>query len=98
MITRGDTGIFHLSLADSEGEPYVPVVGDVITFSMATKPGEEVLLQKDIPYDTMDLVLEPEDTKDFPFKTYQYDIQVTDGEGRVSTVLLAKITFGKEIG
>ena len=98
QLTRGDTGLIHLSLTDSEGEPYNPSDGDTITFSMAKKPGDTVLLQKDIPYDTMDLVLEPADSKELGFATYAYDIQVTDAEERVSTVILAKITFTKEVG
>ena len=43
---------------------------------------EKPLVVKDIPSDTMLLVLEPEDTKTLPFGKYVYDIQITYADGR----------------
>ena len=42
---------------------------------------------KDIPSDTMLLVLEPEDTKTLPFGKYVYDIQITYADGKVDTFI-----------
>lgn len=97
-LTRGDTGTFEIALKAPDGSDYVPGAEDEIVFSMAKQAGSEVLLQKTIPTDTMILRLDPEDSKPFGFETFVYDIQVTDSEGRVSTVLMGKITFTKEIG
>lgn len=97
-LTRGDTGIFKIDLVDGSGEPYTPEQGSSLTFSMAKTAGSEVVLTKQIPIDTMELELEPADSKDFGFETFAYDIQLTDEVGRVFTVLLGKIAFTKEIG
>lgn len=45
------------------------------------------LLVKDIPIDTMRLTLNPEDTKDFDFGKYVYDIQLTKEDGTVDTFI-----------
>lgn len=97
-LTRGDTGIFNLALVDSDGNQYVPHEGDRIVFSMAKAPGDEVILQKDVDMGTMQLRLDPEDTKSLDFATYSYDLQLTDYLDNVTTVLLSKIKFTKEVG
>lgn len=48
---------------------------------------EKPLVVKDIPSDTMLLVLEPEDTKTLPFGKYVYDIQITYADGKVDTFI-----------
>ena len=67
-------------------------------FSMAKAPGDEVILQKDVDMDTMQLRLDPEDTKSLDFATYSYDLQLTDYLDNVTTVLLSRIKFTKEVG
>lgn len=98
-ITRGDTGIFTISLIDGDGNPYVPEPEDTIRFAMAKKfgAGADVLVNKSFPADTLTLELEPEDTKNLAFGDYVYDIELTDADGHVSTVIIAKITLTKEV-
>ena len=48
--------------------------------------------------DTMQLRLDPEDTKSLDFATYSYDLQLTDYLDNVTTVLLSRIKFTKEVG
>ena len=50
-------------------------------------PDTEVLIVKDIPTNTLILQLDPEDTKDLPFGTYVYDIQLTNSSGEVDTFI-----------
>lgn len=99
-ITRGDTGIFTISLVDKDGEPYIPAEGSSIRFAMSKKYGStqgDLLIEKDIPIDTMTLELEPNDTKHLNFGSYLYDIQLTDEAGRVSTVVMANVKITKEV-
>lgn len=98
-LTRGDTFMALITITDSENNPYMPVEGDTIRFAMkATYADEEPLLVKDIPIDTMKLVLEPEDTKHLAFGKYVYDIQLTKATGEVDTFITkAKINITEEV-
>ena len=98
-LTRGDTFMALITITDSENNPYMPVEGDTIRFAMkATYADEEPLLVKDIPIDTMKLVLEPEDTKHLAFGKYVYDIQLTIATGEVDTFITkAKINITEEV-
>lgn len=89
-LTRGDT--FEASveaiLPDSEAEPYIPMEGDSIRFALKSKYEDPIpLLVKNIPIDTMMLVLDPEDTKNLPFGKYVYDIQLTCANGKTDTFI-----------
>ncbi|MFA6873510.1 MAG: hypothetical protein WCQ86_05975 [Bacteroidaceae bacterium] len=45
------------------------------------------LLVKNIPIDTMKLILDPLDTKDLDFGRYVYDIELTKENGEVDTFI-----------
>lgn len=54
----------QISITDFNGEPYVPSEGDLVRFAMKVHyTDEDTLLVKDIPIDTLKLVLNSEDTK-----------------------------------
>ena len=87
-LTRGDTFMALISITQSDGNPYIPHEGDLIQFAM--KRGyedEEPLLVKDIPIDTMKLILDPADTKPLSFGKYVYDIELTKSTGEVDTFI-----------
>lgn len=89
VLTRGDTLRLHVDIySDSTGTPYTPNEGDSIRFAMK-KSYEDLnpLLVVDIPIDTLDLVIEPEDTKRLSFGKYVYDIQLTKANGDVDTFI-----------
>lgn len=94
-ITRGDTGYFTFTpyVVDSSGERsiYQPQPGDSIRFAMKKKLSDryEVLLYKDVDIDTFTLKLEPEDTSQFKFGNYYYDVQLTTALGDVDTYIPA---------
>ena len=97
-LTRGDTLEADITLQKGE-DPYVIQEGDSIRFALKTKKMkadksdyEEAtpLIVKEIPTDSMKLVLEPGDTKHLPFGDYEYDIQVTLASGKVDTVIPAQ--------
>lgn len=105
-LTRGDTLRVAVSIT-VDGEAYVPQSGDSVRFALRENVqrgstyrewvGDELLV-KTIPIDTMMLELEPEDTKDLPFGTYVYDIQLTMADGTVDTFITkAKFKLTEEV-
>ena len=94
-MTRGDTLNLKVNIL-KDGEPYTPEEGDTIRFAMKHNKiksdnsgytDEEPLILKEIPTDTMTLVLDPEDTKGLAFDTYVYDIEITFSDGAVDTFI-----------
>lgn len=96
-MTRGDTGIFNINLKDGEGEPYTPSQEDSLEFAMAKGYGQEPVLRKNIPIDTLILKLEPADTKDLSPETYVYEVQFTSADGDVSTIILSRFALTKDV-
>lgn len=94
-MTRGDTAVIAVSMTRN-GTAYTPVTGDAVRFAMKHPKmtsgnkqykDEEPVLEKDIPIGTMELTIEPEDTKDLDFGEYVYDIQITFNDGTVDTFI-----------
>ena len=96
-LTRGDTGLFTISLVDQSGAEYIPQSGDSVRFAMSKSYGKDVILNKSIPIDTLILEIEPTDTKSLDFGKYVYVIEMTDVNGRVSTVIMGNLTLTKEV-
>lgn len=99
-MTRGDTVKITLTLEDSEGEPYVPALGDKIRFAMKRKyEDEEPVLVKEIPNDSLMLTIHPEDTKNFGMREqFVYDIEITYANGDVDTFIdRAKLVLTEEV-
>ena len=98
-LTRGDTFEALVSATKRDGTQYIPVEGDVIRFAMKENYDDpRPLLVKDIPIDTMRLTLNPEDTKNFDFGKYVYDIQLTKEDGTVDTFITkATIKITEEV-
>jgi hypothetical protein len=92
-LTRGDTLLASLEISDAEGNTYTPSEGDVIRFAMKKSYSDSAcLIEKQIPNDTLMLSLDPSDTKDLPFGSYVYDIEITFESGAVDT-FIDKATF-----
>ena len=91
-MTRGDTVKIAFPMT-IDGEPYELQPGDVVRFAVNTPDHEaEPLISKVL--DGYELTLEPEDTKDLEFATYNYDVQITFSGGEVATYIeKAKIKF-----
>lgn len=98
-LTRGDTLMVKIDILDFNGESYVPSDGDKIRFALHDEYGSvRPLLIKEIPYDTLILRLEPEDTKELPFGRYVYDIELTTASGIVDTFIAkAKMKITEEV-
>lgn len=93
-LTKGDTGLYTLSLYDADGAEYIPTEGDAITFYLLKKDCDdltEAVLTKDIPVGTMVLELTPTDTASLNTATYAYRIRIRDVHGREWTVVKSKL-------
>lgn len=99
-MTRGDTLRVILTLKDEEGNTYIPVSGDQIRFAMKRSYNDSTpILLKVIPNDTLELWLEPDDTKNLPQpSSYVYDIEITYANGDVDTFIdKAKLQLTEEV-
>ena len=91
-LTRGDTFYLKLRLTDLDGEPVQLTEGCRVRFALKEDYDSDVILvEKEIPINTMILRLTPSDTKILNFGTYVYDIQVTLENGDVDTVIPRKL-------
>ncbi len=90
FLTRGDTFKARLTINYPDGSVYTPVEGDKVRFALKENvEDEECLILREIPIDTMLLVIYPEDTKELEFGSYVYDIQLTKANGDVDTFITA---------
>lgn len=98
-MTRGDTVKIKIKMVDGAGLIYTPVEGDVIRFAAKKKYNDaECTILKDIPYDTMELVLNPEDTSNLNQPcSLVYDIELTYNNGDVDTFLKGKLNITEEV-
>lgn len=82
QLTRGDTLILELTLTDESGELYEPSATDKIYFRVKRNAtAKDMLIEKEIPYDTMILQLNEDDTKDMKFGVYYYEIELVTDSG-----------------
>lgn len=87
-LTRGDTLKARIQINDPDGNPYTPNDGDQIRFAMKSDyTDKNPIIVKDVPIETMLLILNPEDTKELNFGKYVYDIQLTTYSGDVNTFI-----------
>lgn len=87
-LTRGDSFAAIITIKKPNGDEYRPSEGDKITFSAKKRITDtNVIITKNIPIDTMKLILEPNDTKGLEFGKYVYDIQLETSDGFVDTFI-----------
>lgn len=93
-LTRGDTGMYSITLYDEEGAEYIPDSDDVLTFYLLKKNCDELdeaLLIKDIPISTMQLEIEPSESLALSAGTYQYKIRLKDASDHEWTVVKSQM-------
>ncbi len=98
-LTRGDTLTLTVAL-QKDGETYTPEANDIIRFAISkgyvTDVGYELMIEKEIPHDTLTFTISSQETK-IPYKTYNYDLQITHGDGCVDTFISSKFTITGEV-
>lgn len=97
-LTRGDSLIINVTITKN-GAIYTPTAGDKVRFALkqrTTDPTPLIVKQADIG--TMQIRLDPEDTKELAFATYVYDIELTTVDGYVDTFIgPAKFIITEEV-
>lgn len=89
-LTRGDTFKAVITITNPDGTIYTPKEGDKVRFALKQNiEDEDVLIERDIPIDTMLLIIYPNDTADLEFGSYVYDVQLTKANGDVDTFITA---------
>ena len=87
QLTRGDTLRLQVSIKDGDGNQYVPADGDKIRFAMKKDYDGVLIINKSIPNDSLELTLNPKDTKDLDVGKYVYDVELTKENGDVDTFI-----------
>ena len=108
-LTRGDTLTLTVNPTievppvppetEPSRQPYEPVEGDVIRFAVSKgykgDPDYELKISKDIPNDTLTFTCSSTETA-LPYRTYNYDVEVTHSDGCVDTFISATLTIKGE--
>lgn len=85
-LIRGDTLKLQIELTNELGEPYEVKEDDSLVFTVKKSTlAVDVLMQKKITAGI--ILITHEDTKDFAYGTYKYDVQLTQSNGDVTTVI-----------
>lgn len=85
-LIRGDSGVFTITITDTNDTPVELTDGDVLTFTLrraARNPA--IILQKIIAGGELDI--KPADTEGLTFGAYVYDIELKRADGYVDTVI-----------
>ena len=98
-LTRGDTFRATIALKDAEGEIYTPQPDETIRFAMKKHYEDATpLLLIQVPYDTLELVILPQDTKTLAFGEYVWDMQITRSNGDIDTFITkAQLILTEEV-
>ena len=97
-LTRGDA--LTLTVGMKKGnQTYTPQEGDTIRFAISKRylgeVGYTLMLEKAIPTDTLQLSLTSEETK-LANGVYNYDVEITHGDGKPDTFISARFTITGE--
>lgn len=85
-LTRGDTAILKLSLKDAFDKDVALLPDDKVLLTIKKTPDDnKVILQIVMNNNQFEIV--PEDTRNLPYGTYYYDVQVNMANGDVYTVI-----------
>ena len=91
-ITQGDTLRTSVVFYTEPGVPYIPSAGDRIRFALKSSKSAndtDVLINIDIPTDSMILTIPAEETKKVAARStpYFYDVEITFENGDVYTFI-----------
>lgn len=87
-MVRGDTFMAVITIRDEYGKGYTPKTGDSLVFTMKQNLDDTTpALVKNIPLDTLKLVIIPEDTQELAVGTYTYNVKLTLTTGEVYSVI-----------
>jgi hypothetical protein len=90
-MIRGDTEVLTVSCVNSEGEPINFETGDKVYFTVKESVTSTLIIFQKIITEFVEgkaiITILPEDTKNLKFKPYVYDVQLTQADGTVTTIV-----------
>ena len=87
MLTRGDTAVMELEILDVNSGTYEGQPGDTAVFTVKKDTiTKEKMLQKVFNADGQ-IRINPEETESWDYGTYYYDVELTQGDGVVQTII-----------
>ena len=90
-MVRGDTEQLTVSREDADGTQIPFEVGDTVYFTVKVDVHtEDIILQKTITSFTDGkaiVVIDPADTSSLDYGSYMYDVQVTEADTSVTTII-----------
>ena len=99
-LTKGDTLTLEVSLT-KDGEAYIPDQSDSIRFALSKGfVGDrkyQFILSVPISNESLMFTVPAEDTKRLSYDTYDYDVEITHGDGSVDTVIIGKLEITGEV-
>lgn len=85
-LTRGDSAVLLLKIQKSNESEYELQAGDSVLFTVKKSVYDtDVIIQKKLTDGA--IRLNPDDTKDLEYGTYYYDVELTQSDGFVTTVI-----------
>lgn len=99
-LTRGDT-LKATVVLYLDSEPYEPLSTDVIRFALGFgfvgTRGYQLLYTQEIDHQTMEIIVPADETEKLNYRRYNWDIEITHGDGTVDTVMLGTLTITGEV-
>ena len=96
-LTRGDTARIAITINNLLSQEYSIGKEDSLTLTIKKKVKDvEPLLQKIVKGTTL-FHIKPEDTNDFSFGKYVYDVQFTNSDHEINTIITSFFEIGAEI-
>lgn len=89
-LSRGDSATIGVDIVDDEGEPYTPLLGESVVFTLKRTPSQcKQLIVKEFASenDELTVTLTQDDTSVLAFGVYYYDVALIDDEGNVYTII-----------
>lgn len=85
-LTRGDSAVLLLKIRKDDESEYELQAGDSVLFTVKKSVYDpDVIIQKRLTGGA--IKLNPDDTKNLQYGTYYYDVELTQSDGFVATVI-----------
>lgn len=85
-LTRGDSAVLLLKIRKNDESEYELQAGDSVLFTVKNSVYDtSVIIQKKLINGV--IKLNPDDTKNLQYGTYYYDVELTQTDGFVATVI-----------
>lgn len=95
IMTKGDSGVLCVRLANRDGSEYIQNEGDRVIFSLKKRKDAHfpVLLEKE----GTNIVFSKEDTEKIPSGTYVYDVVIVRSAGERYTAIWGDFEIRKAV-